>query len=249
MVAKFSIIIDLMRSYFVQVVKKVFLSLGFRIERYFPERDILIPKNIELDIFFDVGANVGSYVEQIRKQGYLGKVVSFEPTSAAHKVLLSQSLKDGNWSVYERCALGDKNGTIKINVSLNSYSSSVLSMSQLHLDAAPGSEFVSQESVPIFRISDVWKSKFSQYRKVGLKIDVQGFELDVLAGAIEILHFIEFIQIEMSLAQVYEGQSLYTDVDSLLRSYGFFLWKVLPGFCNPQTGQLLQFDGIYVREF
>lgn len=249
MVLKFSVIVDSMRAYTVDVVKKMFLSRGFRIERYFPERDILIPENMELDIFFDVGANVGSYVEQIRKQGYLGKVVSFEPTSAAHKVLLSQSSKDSNWSVYERCALGDNNGTVQINISLNSYSSSVLPMSQLHLDAAPGSEFVSQESVPIFRISEIWKSKFSQYRKVGVKIDVQGFELDVLAGAMEMIHFIEFIQIEMSLVKVYEGQSLYTDVDSLLRSYGFFLWKVLPGFFNPQTGQLLQFDGIYVREF
>ena len=237
-----------MRILFVHFIKRILLWRGFKIERYFPAKDILIPPQIHFDIFFDIGANIGKYSEEIRDQGYEGKIVSFEPTSRAHSLLLERSLGDPNWSVYEKCALGNENGTIEINVSLNSHSSSVLPMMQKHLEAEPNSKFVGKESVSIFRLSDIWKSEFSQFRKIGIKIDVQGFELDVLKGAIEIIQYIEFIQIEMSLVQVYSGQYLYSDVDLFLRSYGFFLWKVLPGFSDPQTGQLLQFDGIYVRE-
>jgi FkbM family methyltransferase len=238
-----------MRKQVVSTVKNIFLFFGYRIERFFPEKDIFLPLHIKLNIFFDVGASVGNYVEQIRKQGYSGKVVSFEPTAGAYLKLMERSSRDSNWSVYDRCALGNTNGIVNINVSLNSFSSSILPILELHLKAAPDSKYVNQETVPILRLSDVWASQFSQFNKIGIKIDVQGFELDVLKGAIEIIDFIEFIQIEMSLVEVYSGQSLYTDVDLFLRSHGFRLWKILAGFTDPQTGQLIQFDGIYIRKF
>ena len=238
-----------MRVYFANLIRKILLECGFKIERHFPAKDLLIPSEIKLDMFFDIGSNVGKYAKQIRKQGYSGQIVSFEPISSAHSILLKESLSDTNWSVYDKCALGNVNGVININVSLNSYSSSVLPMLQKHLDAAPDSRVVGQESIPIYRLSDIWRSQYSEFKKIGIKIDVQGFELDVLKGAIEIIHFIEFIQIEMSLVQVYSGQALYNEVDSFLRSHGFFLWKVLPGFSDLHSGQLLQFDGIYARQF
>ena len=64
------------------------------------------------------------------------KIVSFEPlTIARKKKLLYNASKDNNWFVHEQTAIGDYKGTININISKNSVSSSILPMHNLHSDA------------------------------------------------------------------------------------------------------------------
>jgi hypothetical protein len=83
---------------------------------------------------------------------------------------------------------------------------------------------------------------------VFLKIDVQGAEMLVLEGATRTLQDVVVgVQVEMSLVPLYEGQSLYWEVDGFLRAKGFKCCHILPGFSDPETLHLLQYDGIYFR--
>jgi hypothetical protein len=80
-----------------------------------------------------------------------------------------------------------------------------------------------------------------------LKIDTQGYEMAVLRGAEKMLPRLAGVQLELSLAPLYEGQTLYLELIDWLRARGFDLWSVIPGFVDPSSGRMLQFDGVFFR--
>jgi FkbM family methyltransferase len=102
-----------------------------------------------IDLVLDVGANKGQFASEIRHCGYAGKIVSFEPLSQAHGELLQSSAGDPMWDAYPRCALGDHNGEVEINIAGNSESSSILPMLESHRNAAPESAYQGKGIVPI----------------------------------------------------------------------------------------------------
>lgn len=206
-----------------------------------------VPFDLKLDLIFDVGANSGQYGTRLRRLGYTGTIVSFEPLSAAHNILIANSDNDEKWIVHSKIALGSKRGKSRIQVSSNSVSSSLLSMSQLHEDAEPDSLTESSEIVTIDTLDHVGPQYIKGHKCVGLKLDVQGFEMEVLRGASSIISKIGFIQLEMSLTELYQGQAMYYELDQHLRELGFELWGILPGFRDARNGRLLQFDGLYLR--
>ena len=80
-----------------------------------------------------------------------------------------------------------------------------------------------------------------------LKIDTQGYEWQVLDGAIETLKRAKGVLCEVSLVPLYEGQKVWLDVIGRLESEGFLLWALQKGFVDHRTGQSLQMDAIFLR--
>jgi FkbM family methyltransferase len=236
------------RQFLVSFAKSLLSLFGIRLVRIDHSKERVIPRHLDLDLMFDVGANTGQYVRLIREQGFKNQVVSFEPLSNEHRQLQLIASKDKKWHIYDRCAIGNTPQTANMNISQNSFSSSLSEILQSHLDAAPESRYIGTESVEIHRLSQIYEMNFNEYKRIGLKVDVQGFEMEVLLSAQEILNSIEFIQVELSLIPVYENQSLYFEIDDFLRKADFKLWKIIPGFTNPGSGQQLQFDAIYIKQ-
>ena len=83
--------------------------------------------------------------------------------------------------------------------------------------------------------------------KVYLKIDTQGFEENVLKGAESSLNHIDTIQLEMSLIPLYRDEPLFDEMYHFLYQKGYRLIAIEAGFTDEETGQLLQFDGIFHR--
>ena len=204
-------------------------------------------KKFEIDLILDVGANIGQFASEIRQCGYAGRIVSFEPLSQAHETLLQSSESDLLWDVFPRCALGDHNGEIDINIAGNSESSSILPMLELHRSAAPQSAYQGKEIVPIKTLDTVAGQYMENVHAVFLKIDTQGFEWQVLDGARAILPKIKGIIVELSLMPLYEGQHLWRDVIDRLEAEGFTLWAFKQAFYDQNHGRTLQVDGIFYR--
>ena len=200
-----------------------------------------------IDVVFDVGANTGQFAQSIRKAKYRNKIVCFEPLPDAYEKLKSRFVRDENVVVHPRTALGDERGSVQVNVSRNSFSSSVLNLLPLHADAAPGSEYIDAIETDIDCLDNVFADYVAPADRVFLKIDTQGYEWNVLNGAAKSLKRVDGLLLEMSLVPLYEGQRLWKDILERLEQEGFVLWQILPGFSDPKSGRILQFDGIFYR--
>jgi FkbM family methyltransferase len=200
-----------------------------------------------IDVVFDVGANIGQFAEQLRHAGYPGRIVSFEASSAAHLTLTKRARHDANWIIAPRIALGDREGTITLNLAGNSVSSSVLPMLSSHLSAEPKSRYVGSESTELRTLDKTAMDFISESDHIFLKLDVQGFEEQVLQGARELLPRVQGIQIELSLVPLYEGERLFHPMLDDLEKCGYEIWALLPGFTDPRTGRMLQLDAVLFR--
>lgn len=198
-----------------------------------------------IDLVLDVGANVGQYGMRLRANGYRGRIVSFEPYETAYAQLQRTADRDALWDAH-RLALSDEEGVAELNISSNSFSSSLLALTDRHVESAPGSSYVATESVRARRLDAIWPEVVGTARP-WLKLDVQGFEMHVLRGAGERLGEARALQIELSLEPLYTGAVGWRDTVDWLEERGFALVAVEPGFDDPATGRMLQFDGFFVR--
>jgi FkbM family methyltransferase len=204
-------------------------------------------RKFDIDLVFDVGANTGQFARDIRVGGFRGRIVSFEPLSDAHRKLTEAAASDASWSVHDRCALGDREGSVALNISGNSVSSSILRMTATHEVAAPGSAYVGQEQTPLVTLDSVAPKYLAGAERPFLKIDTQGFEWQVLTGARETLPVIRGVLCELSLVVLYEGQHLWRETVDRLEGAGFTLWGFQPGFMD-ENGRNLQTDALFFRE-
>jgi FkbM family methyltransferase len=209
-------------------------------------RHQLLFSQLPIDLVLDVGANTGQFVHQCRTAGYKGKIISFEPSAAAHAGLLQSAAADRLWTVADRMALGATTGEVELNIAANSYSSSLLPMLDSHLAAAPHSAYLQKEKVPLRRLDDVVPAT-APGRYIFLKLDVQGYECQVLAGATQLLNHTLAVQLETSLLPLYEGETLMPQMHAAMTAKGFDLWDLEPSFRDPTTGRLLQIDAIFTR--
>lgn len=199
-----------------------------------------------VDVLFDVGANAGQYASSMRALGYEGRIVSFEPSSEAFRLLAATAKGDRKWTVVPS-ALAEREGKVTLHVSANSQSSSVLPMLSAHVAAAPDSVYVGKEVVEATTLRAQIDRFVERGERLLVKIDTQGSELGVLAGGGRALERVLGLQLELSLVQLYEGQPLIEEVITAVRGLGFVPVALEPDYYDPSTGQLLQADGIFFR--
>jgi len=233
-------------------IRKIFWKIGIDITRYKPIPDELFRRKYlfntyNIDTLLDVGANNGWWSNQVRNvMGYKEKIISFEPLSSAFELLKGNSKEDSNWEIFN-FGLGDIEKNSKINISENSFSSSLLNMSPSHLEASPNSKYLNHEDVKIKTLDSIFNKICNKNNNIYLKIDTQGFEDKVLKGAENSLPYIDTIQLEMSLVSLYKGELLFDEMYNYLIEKGYTLVAVESGFSNEKTGQLLQIDGFFHR--
>lgn len=220
---------------------------GYDITRY--QKQAISPLiSLNIDLLIDIGANTGQSAIQARHDGYTKKIISFEPLLEAHESLCINSEKDSSWSVFRRCAVGSKASISYINVAGNSGSSSMLDMLPRHINAAPESQYSSIQEIEVITLDSIFDEVSTGYKNIFLKIDTQGYEHEVLAGSVNSLNRIKAVQLELSTTPLYSSQYLYDYFfDFFVKKNNYSLWALTPGFSDPQTGELLQFDALFVR--
>lgn len=237
---------------FKSTVKRGFRKFGIDLQRFDPTHSFEARFNAMLarhriNLVFDVGANVGQFAVSIRESGYDGRIVSFEPQSAAWIKLADACMSDPLWEAAPRAAVGSEDGEVTLNIAGNSYSSSALEMLSTHVAAAPNSAYVGSETVPIGRLDTIAARYLDSDSKLLIKMDTQGFEDRVLDGAPKILKMTVGLHMELALAPLYENQCKYDEMLMRLGTLGFIMWSILPTFIDPQSGRTLAVDATFFR--
>jgi FkbM family methyltransferase len=202
----------------------------------------------EISCVLDVGANVGQYALMLREWGFADRIISFEPLAAAHAVLAERAAADPRWEVAPRMAIGDREGEVELEVSAESDMSSILPQSEMLRRISPSSAVLRHERVPIARLESAAQPYLAPEDRIFLKIDTQGFEPQVLAGAGSLMARLCGLQLEMSLVPCYEGEVGFRTMLDRLAAAGFVPYLFIPGYFERKLGRQLQLDGVFMRD-
>ena len=82
---------------------------------------------------------------------------------------------------------------------------------------------------------------------LALKIDTQGYEAEVLAGAVGILPRVKLLFTELSLAPLYTGAPTFDEMYSRVRELGYRCVGLSHEFSDPSSGEMLRVNGTFVR--
>jgi FkbM family methyltransferase len=201
----------------------------------------------KVNAIFDIGANIGMSAELFRSIGFRHLIVSFEPVSHLFSQLKDRAVKDPLWYI-ENVALGDAIGEGEINVSGgHAGASSILEMTENVIKNAPDQCVVRKEKIRIKTLDSLINDYYVMGDRLFLKIDVQGYEKNVLDGAMQSLSRVIGIGMEMSIVKNYEGEQLIGDILPYIYSLGFRLVSLERGWSNPVTGEIYQINGIFFR--
>ena len=202
-----------------------------------------------VDTVWDVGANRGQYYRFLRNSvGFKGSILSFEPLSELNGRLSEKSKQDPDWHVFP-FALGEKNEQLAINVMQSNDMSSFLSPDSNHTDRFRDSNKpVKTEMVEVKCLNDIYEEISKKYgaRKSYLKMDTQGFDLNVIKGGAEVISNYIALQTEASVLPLYEGMPDYRETISYLNSIGFELSGVYPVTVDEKL-RLIEFDCVMVN--
>jgi FkbM family methyltransferase len=203
----------------------------------------------QIDTVLDVGANEGQYALWLRQVvGFRHTILSFEPVREVHAALRQKTKLDRNWHAFQ-IALGAASETRKINVAAKPVFSSFLAPSKQETTLyANQNVVVAQELVTIAPLADLWPEIKQQYniRRPFLKLDTQGFDLEVLKGASSLLRQIPLLQNEMSFLALYEGMPDFGTVWTHLKEEGFELCGLYPVF-HDHLGRIGEADGLFLN--
>ncbi len=233
-------------------ILRIINKLGYNIKKYPAtehRRRINLLQINNISTVIDIGANVGQYAKELRSLGYKNRIVSFEPLSKAYEQLQLAASRDPHWEAVN-LAIGNEDEKNTINISSASASSSILNMKGNYIsDAAKEVYYIGSETITVRKLDTIFNKYFNfEKESIFLKIDAQGYESKILDGAEECIRFIKGLQIEMSLKELYDGETLIIPMLNRLYDLGFEMKGIEQGFFDPSTMELFQVDGIFYKK-
>jgi len=194
----------------------------------------------------DIGANRGMFSKCANYIFPNAVIYAFEPLKDCYEELFKLRSIISQFECYN-VALGKKSGVTFIHRSSYDYSSSLLEMDNLHKQAFSYTASERLEEVQVQTLDAILAGKHIE-RPLLMKIDVQGYEKFVLEGASETLKQTDYIVCEISFRSLYKGQALFDEVYRLLIDAGFQFRGHIGEVQYPESTEVLQIDGLFIRE-
>ena len=202
-------------------------------------------QQLEIKTVLDIGAHEGKTAIQFLSLFPDANIHSFEPIPECYSKLVEKTKNEKRCKTYN-LAIGETGGTIEFHQSSYSPSSSILPMAKAHEEAFPFTEGGKKVSVNVTSL-DSFASQNTFETPLAMKIDVQGYEWQVLKGAINTLKNTKLILIETSFVELYKDQKLFSSIYEMLIQQGFVYVGSFDQLFNPNNGKPIQQDAIFIR--
>ena len=200
---------------------------------------------LDLEGVADVGAHHGEFATILRGDvSYGGPIVSFEPSPDAFSALQNASSSDDGWSVY-RVAIGSKPGRANLHVYSATEFNSFLQMNALGRGLFSRVEPVSSVDVEVVRLDELYEPSWG--KRLMVKSDTQGNDLDVISSAEGIMDKVYAIQVEAGVTPIYDHASSLAETVERLRSLGFGVVSFHPVSRPVGSRATTEFDILLVR--
>jgi FkbM family methyltransferase len=195
----------------------------------------------------DVGANAGQYARRLRRLGYTGRIVSFEPTAEAFARLSRAAEGDPDWRVHH-CGLGREDTVAEIHTGWNTMNS-LLPPSDYGRDRYRRFATSKTEEIRIRRLEDVMDEALAGIERPRpyLKMDTQGYDLEVFAGAGARAAEFVGLQSEVAVLRLYEGSPPMSESVAVYEAGGFEITGMYPVTREARTGRVVEFDVVMMR--
>lgn len=243
------------------IIKKILNKFGYEIRRKFDlyhSWDAQLSKHkllqvYDIDLIFDIGANIGGYAKALRYNDYKGRIISFEPLIFAHASVYEQLLKaaknDPLWET-SNIALGDKDSKCIINVSGERETGDTSSIHKANsnlIEIIGNANQNKTQEITMHKLDTIIDKYYRPGNRLFLKADTQGYEKQIIDGALNSLNKIMGMELELSLKFLYEDESLFIDMVIFLSKIGYTLVSITPRTWNHYTGQVMQVWAIFFR--
>lgn len=203
-------------------------------------------KTLDITCVLDVGAHVGGFSRRLREAGYRGRIIAFEPLPDIFLQLEANGADPLNLESYP-FALGPQDGAAAINVTRNLYSSSLLQPRDESVAIEQGVEVDSQTEVQVRSLDGLSEQLRLPGERIFLKLDVQGYERQVLTGAAGVLSRAELLQVELSFFGSYQGGWRADEAFTYLYQAGYRIVAMKEDWSDPKTGEALEGDFVFAR--
>ena len=206
------------------------------------QRDIL--RDYAVNCVLDVGANKGQFARNLRRVGYQGHICSFEPIGEDYALLCASFRQDRQWAGYNY-ALGSQNTRQTFHIALKS--------TPLSSFLAPQSKDwkLREVEVEMKRLDTVFQEVIAatglREPRVFLKMDTQGYDVEVFRGAEGCLAQVVGMQSEVSIKPIYVGMPHYLDAIRTYESHGFELHGLAEVFRHPQQNSIIEMNCVMMR--
>lgn len=202
-------------------------------------------ERLKIETIIDIGSNEGQFIIQCNDIVPGRQYFAFEPIKSCYKQLL-ENTKNINVKAYN-LGLSDQTGEVEINVSNNAESSSILQMEDLHIESYPESHFVKKETISLAKLDDVLAAAVIK-KNILIKMDVQGYEKNVIKGGEKTLADASALLVESVFEPFYKDQWLFDDLYAYFNDKGFKFMGFTDQFNSPKTGIPLYADSIFIKK-
>ncbi len=199
----------------------------------------------DIRTILDVGAHVGEFASAAWVMFPNAHIYSFEPLPEPYQRLARRMKKRGRWTGFQ-VALGSTSSQKTMWASSYTAASSLLPMSPSHATSFPWTANAKPIEVAVVRLDDL-QPRLQVTPRVLMKIDVQGYEMEVLQGAERLLNSVDVCLIETSFEELYDGMPLFNDIYTFLTQRGFVYRGAWSQFLDLTERRILQQDALFFR--
>jgi FkbM family methyltransferase len=199
--------------------------------------------SLDFETIVDIGANRGQFSLAARLFSPNAIIYAFEPLEGPSNIFHLVFKRDSQ-VVMKRVAIANEMGQLKMHISRKDDSSSILPISRTQEELYPGTGQIRTQVVEVGPLG-CYISNADIKGLALLKIDVQGYEHEVLLGCLDLLENFSYVYCESSFLELYHGQKLSKDVINWMSANGFDLIGIYNLSYSRQIGQSVQADFLF----